>query len=353
MSTKQRKLDHIKICLEREVESRVSSGFEDVILVHRALPELNFKKIKTETNFLGKKLDYPIVIAAMTGGHEKSYEINKNLAIAAQKLRIAIGVGSQRAAIEDESLVYTYRVVREEAPDAFVIANLGIVQFCKGYGIKEAEKAIDMIEADAIALHLNALQEAVQKEGDLNFEGCLRVIERLSSEISVPVIVKETGAGIAREEAEKIASAGASAIDVGGLGGTSFAAVESYRDGNHAKTFWDWGIPTAISVVECSSLSIPVIATGGLRNGVDCAKAIALGASLCGFALPLLKPATQSYREVEKKLRGIVEELKIAMFLTGSRDLEALKKADLVITGKTAEWLKQRVKNGDNRNRWL
>ncbi len=344
MKTKQRKLDHIRICLEEDVESRVGSGFEDITLIHRALPEIDFSKIDTNVEFLGKKLKYPIVIAAMTGGHEEAYEINKNLAIAAQKLGIAIGVGSQRAAIEDEKLAYTYSVVREQAPDAFVIANLGVVQFCKGYGVKEAEKAIEMVEADALALHLNALQEAVQKEGDLNFEGCLKAIEKLSSELSVPVIVKETGAGIAREEAKKIAEAGASAIDVGGLGGTSFSAVESYRQGNHAETFWDWGIPTAISVMECSSLSIPIIATGGIRSGIDCAKAIALGASLCGIALPLLKPATKSAKAVEEKLIQIVGELKTAMFLTGSADLNALKKAELVITGKTREWIQQREK---------
>jgi len=345
LSTESRKFDHIRICLEKEVESKVKSGFEDIRLVHRALPQVDLNDIQLEVDFLGKKLSSPLVIAAMTGGHEKALRINKNLARAAEEQGIAIGVGSQRAAIEDKRLEYTYRVVREEAPSAFIIANLGVVQFCKGYTIKEAERAVEMIEADAIALHLNPLQEAVQQEGDLNFTYCLEVIEELSSKLSVPVIVKETGAGIAREEAKLIEKAGASAIDIGGLGGTSFAAVESYRieDGKIAETFWDWGIPTAASLAECASaVSIPLIATGGLRSGVDAAKAIAMGASLAGFALPLLEPAVRSYKDVAAKIEEIKEELKIAMFLTGSRDVEELKKATFVLTGPTKEWLDAR-----------
>jgi len=345
LSTESRKFDHIRICLKEKVESGVKSSFEDIKLVHRCLPQIDFRDIELEADFLGRKLSSPIVIAAMTGGHEKALKINANLAEAAENFGIAIGVGSQRAAIEDKSFEYTYKVVREKAPNAFVIANLGAVQFCRGYTVKEAKRAVDMIEADAIALHLNPLQEAVQKEGDLNFSCCLETIEELSSELSVPLIVKETGAGIAMEEAMLIEKAGASAIDIGGLGGTSFAAVESYRvkDSNIAKTFWDWGIPTAVSLIECaSSVSIPLIATGGLRSGIDAARAIASGASLTGFALPLLKPAVRSYKDVVIKIEEISNELKIAMFLTGSRNIYELKTAGFVLTGATGEWLNER-----------
>lgn len=343
MSTGQRKLDHLKICLEEDVESSVSTGFDDIRLVHRVLPEMDMGDIELKVDFLGRRLSYPIVIAGMTGGHEKAYRVNENLALAAEELRIAIGVGSQRAAIEDRETEHTYRVVRENAPHAFRIANLGAVQFCSGeYSLAEAERAVEMVEAHALALHLNPLQEAVQKEGDLNFS-CVDALEELSEELSVPVIAKETGAGIAGEEARLLEKAGAAAIDVGGLGGTSFAIVESYRGYGIGSSFIDWGVPTAPSVAECaSSTSLPVVATGGLRSGIDAAKAVALGGSLTGFALPLLKPAMRNPEDVVERLEQIIAELRIAMFLTSSKSVEELRKASHVLTGATREWMESR-----------
>ncbi|MFQ6136467.1 MAG: type 2 isopentenyl-diphosphate Delta-isomerase [Candidatus Hydrothermarchaeales archaeon] len=340
-----RKLDHILIALRNDVESKVKNGFEDMTLLHRALPEVDKDGIDISVDFLGKRFNAPIFIAGMTGGHEKAKRLNENLAIAAQELGIAMGVGSQRAAIEDESLVHTYSIAREVAPDAFLIGNLGAVQFTRGYGLDEAKKAIEMIDADALAIHLNPLHEAIQPEGDLDFKGVLVAIEKLKG-LKVPIIAKETGAGIAREEVKALEKAGVSAIDVGGLGGTSFAAVEYYRSKKNreiGKKFWDWGIPTAISTIEALEYTkLPIISTGGIRDGIEVAKALALGATACGLALPLLDRALKSSEHVVDKISEIIEELKIAMFLSGSESIEDLKKADLIVTGRTREWLEVR-----------
>jgi len=342
VSTDRRKLDHIRICLSEEVEAG-SSGFEDVVLIHSALPEVDLEKVELKTRFLGRRISMPVFIAAMTGGHEEARRINENLALAAQELGIPLGVGSQRAALEDKSLAETFAVARESAPEAFLIANLGAVQFAGGYTVREAERAIEMIQADAIALHLNALQEACQREGDTNFEGVLNGIAELCDALDVPVIVKETGAGIAAEEARQLQEAGVSAIDVGGLGGTSFALVESYRGGEPGRCFAAWGVPTAVSVVECaSSVDVPVYATGGIRSGVDVAKAIALGASACGVALPLLREAARGSEAVLTWLRRLERELRVAAFLTGSRSVEELSRARVVVLGRTREWLEAR-----------
>ncbi|MBI5253691.1 MAG: type 2 isopentenyl-diphosphate Delta-isomerase [Euryarchaeota archaeon] len=338
-----RKLDHILISLKKDVASKTKNGFEDVALVHRALPEIDREEIDLSATFFGRRISAPVLIAGMTGGHEKAKKINENLAIAAQELNIPMGVGSQRAGIENEKLAYTYSIAREAAPDAFLIANLGAVQLSKGYGIKEARKAIDMIGANALAVHLNPLHEAIQPEGETDFKGCIRGIEKLSN-IGVPIIAKETGAGIAREEAVLLEKAGVAGIDVGGLGGTSFSAVEYYRKkAGKGKLFWDWGIPTAISTVECAeSTKLQVIATGGIRNGIEVAKALALGASACGIALPLLRRAVKSSREVAAELQRIIEELKTATFLVGAANVAELKNSDVVITGKMKEWLESR-----------
>ncbi len=344
VSTDRRKLDHIKICLSEKVEAKAGSGFEDIVLIHNALPELDADKVRLHTKFLGREVGMPVFIAAMTGGHEEAKRINENLAIAAQELNIPLGVGSQRAALEDASLVETFSIARKAAPDVFLIANLGVVQFCKDYTVREAERAVEMIEADALALHLNAVQEVAQKEGDTNFTGALEKIGEISDALDVPVIVKETGAGIAAEEAKLIQEAGATAIDVGGLGGTSFAAVEHYRHSEGVgSVFRDWGIPTAVSVVECvSAVDIPVFATGGVRSGIDVAKALALGASACGIALPLLKEAVKSSEAVINALRRVEHELRVAAFLTGSESVKELSRARVVILGRTREWLEAR-----------
>ncbi|RLF60965.1 MAG: type 2 isopentenyl-diphosphate Delta-isomerase [Thermoplasmata archaeon] len=340
-----RKLEHLNICLAKNVECRRKTGFDEVFFVHRALPEINKDDIDLTINFLGKKISAPIMIASMTGGHEKAKRINENLAIAAEHLNIPLGVGSQRAAIENPKLKHTFTVVREIAQTIPIFANLGVVQFSQDYGIEEAKEAVEMIDADALALHLNPLQEAIQKEGDTNFRRGIENIRKLAKELDVPIIAKETGAGIAREEAILLEKAGVKVIDVGGVGGTSFAAVEYYRDKTipYGKLFWDWGIPTAVSTVECSEYTnLKIISTGGIRNGIQVAKAIALGADLCGIALPLLKKARKSHRYVEEEIKRIIEELKIAMFLVGAEKVEDLKKCDVVITGDTREWLETR-----------
>lgn len=340
-----RKLDHILISLKEDVESDIKNGFEDINLIHRALPEIDKNEIDLTIKFFDKKLNAPLVISGMTGGHEKAKKINKNLAIAAQELGIAMGVGSQRAAIEDKGLEETYSIARDVAPDAFLIGNLGAVQFSKGYGIEEAEKAIKMIDADALAIHLNPLHEVIQPKGDVNFKDCLKEIKELSK-LKVPIIAKETGAGIAREEAMTLEKARVSCIDIGGLGGTSFAAVEYYRSEKKEDAglrFRDWGIPTAISTIEVlGHIKIPVISSGGIRTGIEITKALALGAKACGLALPLLKEASKSSEDVVNRIRQIIEELKISMFLVGTKNVEGLKSADLVIQGKTRNWLEAR-----------
>jgi isopentenyl-diphosphate delta-isomerase len=337
-----RKLDHIEISLREDVQSSIKNGFDDITFVHRALPEIDRDEIDTTCEFFGKKIGAPILIAAMTGGHEKATEINRNLALAAQELNIPMGVGSQRAAIEDEGLAPTYKVARETAPDIFLIGNLGAVQFSQEYGIEEARAAVEMIDADALAVHLNPLQEAIMPEGDTDFKGALAGLEKLK-DLGAPVIAKETGAGIAMEEAKLIEAAGAAGIDVGGLGGTSFSAVEYYRSKGFERTFWDWGIPTAVSTIECvESTKLNIISTGGIRNGLEVAKALSLGAVACGIAHPLLGGALKGKDEVLVIINKVIDELKTAMFLTGARTIEELKRVDIIISGMTKDWLENR-----------
>ncbi len=354
MTTSDRKIEHLLLCVEKNVEAHKThngfraSGFDDVDLVHNCLPEINKKSLDLEVEFLGKKLRAPVLIASMTGGHPDTRAVNASLAGAAEELGIGIGVGSQRAAIEDPSLEDSFRIVRDKAPHAFIYGNVGAAQLSE-FGIDGIERAVEMIGADAMAIHLNFLQEAIQPEGNVDATGCLTAIKKICTELAVPVIVKETGAGISYSQAAQICQAGASAIDVGGLGGTSWAGVETYRAQKRGdlvsehlgKEYWNWGIPTAASIVE-SSISLPVIATGGVQSGMDIAKSIALGASVCGVALPLVAPALKGQKDVVDKLTLIIEELKVAMFLTGCRTVEELRNSPAVITGKTKEFLEQR-----------
>ncbi len=354
MTTSDRKIEHLLLCVEKDVEAHRTqfglraSGFDDIQLVHNCLPEINKKNLDLQIEFLSKKLRAPILIASMTGGHPDTKAVNAALASAAEELGIGIGVGSQRAAMEDKSLEDSFRVVRDKAPNAFIYGNVGAAQLNE-FGIEGLERAVDMIGADALAVHLNFLQEAIQPEGNIDATGCLAAIKKLCTELSVPVIVKETGAGIAYPQAAAMCEAGAAAIDVGGLGGTSWAGVEAYRaqkrgdllSDHLGKQFWNWGISTAVSIVE-SSISIPVIATGGVRSGIDVAKSIALGASLCGIALPLVTPALKGQKDVVDKLTTIMEELKVAMFLEGCGTIKELGSAPVIITGMTRELLEQR-----------
>jgi isopentenyl-diphosphate delta-isomerase len=319
--------------------------------VQKALPEIDKQKIDLSTYLFGHKFAAPLIVGAMTGGTAEAEKINANIAQSVENLGLGMGVGSQRAAIENPNLAETFAVTRKKAPNAFLIANIGGVQLVNGYGAKEVKKAVEMISADAVAIHLNALQETVQPKGDTNFEGLLSKITDLAGEVDVPIIVKETGSGIAAEDAKKLEDAGAKAIDVGGSGGTSFAAVEYYRTGNDenkvqrflGEAFWDWGIPTAASVVELTqTVKIPVIASGGLRVGTDIAKALSLGASLASISHPVLQTAVKGAAETESLLSLLVEELWNVMFLVGAKNVEQLVKTPLVVMGKSGDWLKTR-----------
>ena len=345
-----RKRDHLKLSLERDVgfEGK-TTWLEYVELIHRALPELNLDEISTEASFLGETFGMPLLIEAMTGGIPEAVEINGNLAEAAERFSIPMEVGSQRAAIEDEKLEYTFRVARERAPNLFLIANLSGVQLAED-GVEVAEKAVEMIEADAISIHLNPLQELIQPEGSTRFKDVLKMIERVCERLDVPVIVKEVGCGISSEVAKMLEEAGVKAIDVAGAGGTCWAKIEMLRlreDDERrevAKTFLDWGIPTAASIIEVSSaVSIEVIGSGGIRNGIDIAKALSIGADMAGVAHPLLRPATESVESVAKVLRRLRSELEVAMFLTGCRNVGELKRAPHVILGPLLEWKRQRT----------
>ena len=301
--TGKRKADHIKICLEQKAQAKkATSGFEDVQLVNRALPEVDKQKINLSVSFLGKKFSAPLIVGAMTGGTEEATQINASIAEAVEKLGLGMGVGSQRAAIEDQKLEKTYKIARKKAPNAFLIANIGGVQLVHGYSLKEVKKAVEMIDADAVAVHLNAVQEALQPEGQTNFKGVLAKIKEIAGELDKPVIVKETGCGISAEDAKALEEAGVKAIDVGGVGGTSFAAVEYYRSTNGKTTdeaFWDWGIPTAVSLIEATqTVKIPVIASGGVRSGLDIAKSLALNANLASVCQPVLKPQLKGQRKL-------------------------------------------------------
>jgi isopentenyl-diphosphate delta-isomerase len=340
----KRKSEHMEFVLSRNAQARnKSTGFEDIDFIHNALTELNLNKIKISCKMFGKELKAPLVIEAITGGFSRAREINRGLAKAANEFGIAMGVGSQRPMLEMPEQASTYQV-RDVAPNILLIGNIGIVQL-KKYGVEKIEKAVSKIQADALAVHLNPQQEAVQKNGDRNFERCLGALEKLTSEISVPVIVKETGGGISRSVALKLEHAGVEAIDVGGAGGTTWVGVEALRKKDKRdELFWDWGIPTALSVAEVAHfVGIPVIASGGVRNGIDAAKGIALGASYAGAAFPFLKALEENGTSgVKSEIERWINELKICMLLTGSKDLHELKRAQILITGRTAELFKLR-----------
>ncbi|BDZ71717.1 type 2 isopentenyl-diphosphate Delta-isomerase [Methanobacterium petrolearium] len=334
-----RKLEHLLLCTHSDVEYHKKTGFNDVELVHKAIPEVNQEEIDLSTSLFGKKMDAPIIITAITGGHPASTDVNRKLARSAQKLNIGMGLGSQRAAVENPQLESTYTVARKEAPDALLIGNIGAPQ------MEQAPQAAEMMELDAMAVHLNTLQEAIQPEGDLNTIGYIKKLQKAVKSIDLPVMVKETGAGISGNDAQILEKSGVAAIDVAGAGGTSWAAVEKYRspDKDMGDVYWDWGIPTAASTVEVSqSVNIPIIASGGIRNGLDAVKSLALGADAIGMALPVLKASYLGKKALLKFFEKFLAEMKVAMFLVGANNLEDLTKADLVITGKTREWLTER-----------
>ncbi|NPV77672.1 MAG: type 2 isopentenyl-diphosphate Delta-isomerase [Anaerolineae bacterium] len=330
-----RKADHIRINLEEDVKSSITTGLERYRFVHRALPEIDLEEVDLGVEVFSKKLKAPILISSMTGGTVEAEGINRTLAIAAQETGVAMGVGSQRAAIERSDLSPTFQI-RAYAPDILLFANLGAVQLNYRYTVEECRRAMDMIEADALILHLNALQEALQPEGDGRFGGLLAKIEQVCKQLPVPVIIKEVGWGISEQDAHQLWSAGVSAIDVAGAGGTSWSQVEMHRiqDVHRARVaaaFRDWGIPTADSILQVKK-AVPemmVFASGGLRDGIDIAKCIALGATLGGMASPFLRAAVISPDETIAVIHEIQKELQICMFASGARHIAALQKTSL------------------------
>ncbi len=350
--TSERKLDHIEVCLEEDVESRYkTTGFEEIELLPKTSPEIGLDEINTETSLFGKKLDYPIIISPMTGGHEKGGEINRTLAKAAQELNIGIGVGSQRAGIEKSELRKTYQV-RDVAPDVLLFGNLGAVQFAQNYGVEEAKEAIEMIDADALGIHFNPLQESIQPNGDTDFRNTLENISKIIPEVEKPVYAKETGGGMSGGFAKRLVKMGAEAIDVSGAGGTSWAGVEALREESRTslgEVFWDWGLPTAVSTADVSSrVDVPVIASGGIRTGLDAAKALALGADLVGIALPLFRASVRGKEEVVSWLEEFIEEFKTAMFLTGCETPPELYNSSIYVSDLLREWFKARDLDTDN-----
>lgn len=349
---KERKNDHIDICLKENVQSRkTSTGFEDVHLIHRALPNIEKEKIDTSLTFFGHKFCAPILVGAMTGGTPKATKINSAIAKAIEELNLGMGVGSQRIAIDNSKIEHSFSVVRENAPTAFILANIGGPQLVNKYGIKQAKKAVEMVQANALVIHLNALQEVVQPEGETNFSNLIKKIEELTQGLDIPIIVKETGAGISSEDAKLLEDAGVAGIDIAGAGGTSWAAVEYYRakarndssSQRFGETFWDWGIPTVVSLVETvNSIHLPVISSGGVRTGIDVIKSLVLGASLVSATFPFLEPAMKGSEDVRKALEYLIGEIRNTMFLVGAKSIQELQNIPFVLTGKTSEWLKKR-----------
>ena len=327
-----RKVEHLRINLEENVQfSQVSTGLEKYRFMHQALPELDLAAIDTTLALFGKTLRAPLLVSSMTGGAGEAERINRNLATAAQACGIAMGLGSQRAAISNPDLARTYQV-RADAPDILLFANLGAIQLNYGYGIDECRRAVEMTDADALILHLNPIQEAVQDHGNTNWNGLLQKIEMVCRALDKPVIIKEVGFGISENTARQLVNAGVRAIDVAGAGGTSWAAVEAKRAPNAelqklAETFWDWGIPTAESLIQTrrAAPQLPIFASGGIRNGVEVAKCVALGASLVGLASPLLKLANISADNAADGIRALVTQLRTVMFGIGAQNLDALR----------------------------
>ena len=334
--TQKRKKEHLELCLDTaRVSGPSTTGLEAYRFVHNALPELDIDEIDTGTEFLGKRLRAPILISSMTGGFALARKVNRNLAAAAQVLGLAMGVGSQRVAIEEPSAADSFQV-RDLAPDILLFGNLGAVQLNYGYGLEHCRRAAAMIGADGLILHLNVLQEAVQPEGNRNFKGLTTKIEEVCRDLGLPVIAKEVGNGISVDVATRLCRAGVAAIDIAGKGGTSWSAVEAQRaarqGGRADAAFIDWGIPTedALISVRKALPNMPLIASGGIRTGVDVAKSIALGADLGALGQPLLAAALDSTDEVVKSLAGVIHELKVGMLCAGAKNLRELRQISLV-----------------------
>lgn len=336
--TQKRKKEHLELCLDTEnVSSPSSTGLEAYRFIHNALPELDIDEIDISTTFLGKRLSAPVLISSMTGGFDLARKVNRNLAGAAQRLGLAMGVGSQRVAIEEPSAATSFQV-RDIAPDILLLGNLGAVQLNYGYGIEQCRRAVAMIDADGLIFHLNVLQEAVQPEGNRNFKGLTAKIAAVCKDLAVPVVAKEVGNGISVDVAVRLHRAGVSAIDIAGKGGTSWSAVEAQRAAKMGRrpdiAFADWGIPTdeALISVRKALPDVQLVASGGIRSGLDMAKSIALGADIAALGQPLLAAALESADKVVEFLAGVIHELKVSMLCVGAKDLRALRQAPLTRT---------------------
>lgn len=327
-----RKSDHLRICIEENVSFNKTNGFEKVELKHAALPEIDLHAIDTSCTFLGKTFSLPLFIEAMTGGASESTFINENLSGAAQKCGIGMGLGSQRAMLNDATLTDTYQV-RHRGPTIFLAGNLGASQL-KEFDIDKIEWAVNVLDADAMAIHLNATQELCQPEGETNWGNILSAIEHVCKNVDFPIIVKETGCGLTAAVAKKLEDAGVSCLDIGGAGGTSWAKVEHFRGSDRAKLFFEWGIPTADSLAECvPAVNIPIIASGGIRNGMEIVKALAMGADLAGMALPLLKPAVTSMQRVVDEIERLKKEMIDTMFLIGAKQIKDIDHTKIAARG--------------------
>jgi isopentenyl-diphosphate delta-isomerase len=353
-ATSRRKAEHLTVAARAESEVAATARWGEITLLHNPLPEIDRAAIDLGVTFLGRRFGLPIAIAGMTGGHPRATEVNRTLARVAARFDIPMGVGSQRAMLANPALTPTYAVAREAAPGAFLIANVGLPQLLPQgaavpFTVEDVRRAIDAIGAGALAIHLNFLQEAVQAEGDTNAAGGLAAIRALVGVIDVPAIAKETGAGMTARAAADLAAAGVAALEVGGSGGTSFAAVEAGRaaDAGNARLaelgrlFADWGIPTPAAVRMVRRAGLPIVATGGVRNGLDAAKALALGGDFVGLARPLLERALISEEATVAWLSGFVDELRTAMFLVGAPTPAALKRMPYLALGTTRAWLEE------------
>jgi isopentenyl-diphosphate delta-isomerase len=347
-----RKAEHVELAIDPGAQSGLGAGWGEVELAHASLPEIDLGDVQLEAELVGRRLRAPLVISGMTGGHPQADALNERLGGAAQRHGLAVGVGSQRAALVDRSVEYTYAAVRRAAPDALVIANIGAAQLipqppAPAVEVAEVERLLEMVRADALAVHLNFLEEAIQPEGDRRARGCAEAIARLCDRLPVPVIAKETGGGMTAETAEQLRALGVAALDVGGAGGTNFAAIEQMRarqqgDARGAglgETFANWGVPTPAAIVAASGAGLPMIATGGVRSGLDAAKALALGSEVVGVARPLLAAAMAGEKSLDQWIERFLLELRTALFLSACSAPAQLRERPVVVSGRTRAWI--------------
>ncbi len=343
-----RKEEHIDICLNNNVAFEQKTLFECIKILNNPIPEIDFEDIDTSVSFLGHHFSAPIMVGAMTGGAERAKLINKNIALAIEQLDLGMVVGSQRAALYHKVLEDTYTIARKMAPNAFIGSNIGGAQISAGFSINDVNRLIEMLDADAHYVHLNPSQELVQPEGEPKYRNVLKGIRNIVDNVDIPVVIKEVGAGIDGGSAKKLENMGVKSIELAGAGGTSYTAVEYYRARTMGmedkerlgKILWNWGIPTAASLyLVKDSVKIPIISSGGMRTGIDVAKALIMGASMTALALPILRPAIESDLAVKKRLEQLIYELKAVMFLTGSKNISELKNAKYIITGELKDWL--------------